>query len=292
MCPILGKPIVERVMDTLVANGVKDFVLVTSPDDDEIVNYFTCQSQIDAKVVFVPQPQQLGMGHALLQALPHINGSFVLSSCDNIVSEDEVNRMLEYWRKNQLNGILTLLPVGPEEIVRMGIVEWDGERIIRIVEKPTLDEAPSNLGSVPLYMFSQRLLAYLPKIEPSPRGEMELQDAIQPLIEVDGEVHGLMLNERIDLTLPDDLLRLNIHYLTSGYAHISSLQNKIRDQTNIIPPVYIDPDVSIGANCTIGPNVYLERGCKIGDGVRLENVVVLRGREVSNHTETKHQVIW
>jgi NDP-sugar pyrophosphorylase family protein len=292
MAPILGKPIVERVMDTLVANGVHDFVLVTSPDDTEIVDYFTCKSKIGAEVVLVPQPQPLGMGHALLQAAPYIHGDFVLSSCDNIVTEDEVGRMLNYWQRNHLNGILTLLQVGPEEIVRMGIVEWDGKQIIRIVEKPSLERAPSNLGSVPLYMFSHRLLEYLPGIKPSPRGELELQDAMQPLIEVDSAVHGLMLKDRIDLTLPEDLLRLNIHYLNMGSPQIKIDQNIIGRDTEIIAPVYFDPEVSIGENCAIGPNVYLEQGCKIGNNVKLESVVVLRGREVHAGTVKTNDVIW
>ena len=161
-----------------------------------------------AKIKFAEQRQQLGMGHALLQAAPFIDGDFVLSSCDNLVKDAEIKRMLNIWEQDQPNAILTLLPVGPEEIIRMGIVEMDGDQIVRIVEKPTLADAPSNIGSVPLYMFTHKLLDYLAAIQPSPRGEYELQDAMQELIKNDGKVHGVMLPERIDLTLPDDLLRL------------------------------------------------------------------------------------
>ena len=76
-------------------------------------------------------------------------------------------------------------------VMETGIVELDGEWVVRIVEKPTPEEAPSNVSSLPMYCFGQTLLGYLPEIELSPRGEYELQDAIQMLIEREGRVRGV-----------------------------------------------------------------------------------------------------
>ncbi len=124
MCPVAGKPIVERVMDTLVANGISEFILVTSPDDLEIVEYFEKKSQIEASVQFVHQTEQLGMGHALLQAAPYIYDDFILSSCDNLVEEVAILRMLSLWTSDPPpNGIMALIRVGPDELTRMGVVE-------------------------------------------------------------------------------------------------------------------------------------------------------------------------
>ena len=157
MCPVVGKPIVERVMETLVTNGIHEFILVISSDDQEILDYFEERSKLEATIRFATQDQQLGMGHALLQAAPYIKGDFLLSSCDNLVSETTIHRMLSMWFSNPPpNGILALLRVGPEELTRMGVVELQGDRIIRIVEKPTLAEAPSDIGSVPIYIFSYK----------------------------------------------------------------------------------------------------------------------------------------
>ena len=218
MCPVAGKPIVERVMDTLLANGISDFILVISPDDSNITEYFSQKSTIAANIQFVQQAQQLGMGHALLQAAPFIHDDFMLSSCDNLVEEKVIHQMLHIWTGEPApNGILALLKVGQDELTRMGVVEIDDhQRILRIVEKPTLKEAPSNIGSVPIYLFSHKLVEYLARIQPSPRGEYELQDAVQDLINKDGEVYGLMLPDRIDLTHPSDLLQINLHFLKKG----------------------------------------------------------------------------
>jgi len=292
MAPICGKPIIERVMDSLLIGGVSDFILVTSPEDTEIQEYFRSQSKTAADVKLVPQTQPLGMGHALLQAAPHIQGDFVLSSCDNLVELPDIQEMLRTWNEEKPNAILTTLPVGPAEIVRMGIVALDGDWVTRIVEKPSLADAPSNIGSVPLYVFSKRLLTYMLEIRPSIRGEYELQDAVQMLIDRDGAVRSYQLSNRIDLTTTDDLLAINLLYLAKGDFQQERGGQVIGEGTRFIDPVCIEHDVIVGTHCIIGPQVFLEHGCEIGNEVTLENVVVLRNRKVPDRKVAKEQVIW
>jgi bifunctional UDP-N-acetylglucosamine pyrophosphorylase/glucosamine-1-phosphate N-acetyltransferase len=294
MCPVAGKPIVERVMDTLVANGISEFILVISPDDSDITEYFTHKSTIDASIQFVQQTQQLGMGHALLQAAPFIRDDFLLSSCDNLVEETVVSQMLQMWvGESTPNGILALLRVGQDELTRMGVVEIDDHhRILRIVEKPKLDDAPSNIGSVPIYLFSHKLVEYLARIQPSPRGEYELQDAIQDLINKDGAVYGLMLPNRIDLTHPSDLLRLNLYFLKKEQPDLETHQKEYGLGTKLINPVIIEQDAFIGSNCQIGPNVYIEEGATILNDVKLENCVVLRDSLVKSGINIRDEIIW
>ncbi|MBS1250070.1 MAG: UTP--glucose-1-phosphate uridylyltransferase [Chloroflexi bacterium] len=213
MIPVLGVPIVERVMEPLLANGITDFILVVSPEDEEIRRYFREETQLAADVRLVPQPQPLGMGHALHQAAPFIEEDFLLSACDNLVPEADVTKLLQRWGESpRPNALLTLLRVKPEDIPRVGIVELEGNRVTKIVEKPSLAEAPSNIASTPLYCFSHRLLTYLPKIPLSPRGEYELQNAVQMLIAEEGQVYGVELESRLDLTKPADLPEITKHY--------------------------------------------------------------------------------
>ncbi len=293
MAPILGKPIVERVMDKLVANGLREFILVVSPDDEEIFDHFRHRSQVNADLTFVVQSEPLGMGHALLQAAPHIKRDFMLSSCDNLVPEGDIRRLIQVWENEPCpNGLLSLLRVRPEKIVRMGVVKFDGQWITKIVEKPSLEEAPSNIGSVPLYCFSNELLDYLSELKPSPRGEYELQPAIQMLIQRTGKVRGAQISRRIDLTTPADLLAINKLYFTPDYSLIEADQRNISPEVKFIPPYHIEAGVSLGANCIIGPEVYIEKGCTIGDNVRLENVIALRERVVPDGSQFQDQVVY
>ncbi len=277
MVPILGKPIVERVMEDLAVNGVDDFILVISPGDRYITRYFRRESEIEADVRFVYQPERLGMANALQCAAPLITDDFILSACDNLISAEHVGRMIEIWRTSpRPNAVLTLMPVEPERLGSVGVVEMDGPWITRIVEKPPPEEAPSNISSLPLYCFSPRILEYLPQVPPSPRGEYELQDAIQMLIKRDGRVCGVRVERRLTLTSPADLLALNRHYLTNGDNRPQLAPHTVGSNTQLITPLRIENGTVIGADCVIGPNVYVERDCRIGDGVTIRNAVLLR----------------
>ncbi len=86
MVPILGKPIVERVMEDFFANGIDDFILVVSTRDRHITRYFRHESKLEADVRFVYQPERLGMANALQCAAQLITDDFFLSACDNLIS--------------------------------------------------------------------------------------------------------------------------------------------------------------------------------------------------------------
>ncbi len=292
MAPILNKPIIRRVIDSLMVNGIKSFIVVASPEDEEINDYFEYQSQNEAEIKLVLQPEPLGMGHALQQAVSHIHSDFVLSSCDNLVDSGEINQMFTYWLKYKPDAILTTLQINPQEIIRMGVVELNGDRISRIVEKPSLETSPSNIGSVPLYIFSRRFLKYLDNIQPSSRGEYELQDAIQMMINDNGSVRAFPLNSRRDLTTPEDLLSINFYYLSCLSENNDVRSYQVGGNTHLLKPFFIDRDVVIGSNCQIGPNVFLEYSCKIGNNVRLQNSIVLRGRSVSDDSVVIEQVVY
>jgi NDP-sugar pyrophosphorylase family protein len=183
------------------------------------------------------------------------------------------------------------MPVKRERISSTGIVAMDGPWITRIVEKPTPEEAPSNISSLPLYLFSPRILDYLPEVSPSPRGEYELQDAIQMLINRDGRVGGVTVERRLTLTNAADLLVLNQEYLTHGDGRPQLEPHTVGPGTQLITPLYIERGVVIGTGCIIGPNVYIERDCRIGDRVTIHDAVLLRGASVGDGETLTDQVI-
>lgn len=290
MAPVVGKPIVERVMETLIQNGIRDFVLLISPDDADIVPHFQ-QKSWDVRVQFIIQPERLGMANALSLAAPLIRGLFILSACDNLTPPAHVADLLSTHQARAANATLSLLEIDIAQASSTGIVEWHNQQIQRIVEKPTPAEAPSNISSLPLYVFSPRLLDYLPMVQPSPRGEYELQDAIQMLIERDGAVTGVLTPSRMQLTNTADLLALNQHYLTVDPAAAQVLTPTIGPGTRLIPPVRIEAGCVIGANCVIGPNVTIERECQIGDRAQISEALILRSAVVAAEAQIYKSVV-
>lgn len=293
MLPILGQPIVERVMESLWDSGVDAFTLVVSPDDDDIVDYFTHESPLHDHVIFVEQRERLGMAHALQQAVPHLRDTFVLSACDNLVSRDHIDALVSSHRGSpSRQATLSLMRVPADLISRTGIVALDNDWAVRhIVEKPAPEEAPSDMASLPLYVFEPAILDYLPRVPLSPRGEYELQDAIQMLIDDGGEVHGAPADNRLTLTNAQDLLAINQHYLLNGRQGPHLTPYTVGPNTQLITPLRVEQGTTIGADCVIGPHVYIERDCTIGANATIRDAVVLRGTVVPAGSVIEGQVV-
>ncbi|CAN5582798.1 hypothetical protein BH10CHL1_BH10CHL1_04940 [soil metagenome] len=291
MAPVAGKPIVARVLETLVQNGIQDFVLLISPDDQEIIPYFQENFAPSLTFQFVVQPERLGMANALSLAAPYLQGAFIMSACDNLVPAVHVAELLNTHESRQANATLSLMAIDIAKASSTGIIEWRDNLIQRIVEKPKPEVAPSNISSLPLYVFSPKILAHLPEVQLSARGEYELQDAIQLLIDRDGHVTGVLTPSRVQLTNISDLLALNQHYLALDPTAAQILSPNIDASTQLLPPVRIDANVTIGPNCVIGPNVYIEQGCQIGANVHIANALVLRHTVITPGSQIANQVV-
>lgn len=293
MAPVAGKPIVARVFDLLVQNGVKEVVLLVSPDDEAIQPYFTQHTPPEVRVTFVMQQERLGMAHALGLVAPHLHGDFLMSACDNLVPPEHVAALIATHRREQANATLSLMEIDIAYAASTGIVEWahgaQGRLIRRIVEKPQPEEAPTNISSLPLYLFSQKILDYLPLVKPSPRGEYELQDAIQLLINRCGRVTGVLTDMRWQLTNVQDLLELNRYYLAAEHGQQATVPTN--HGARLIPPVRIDANCVIEPFCVIGPHVYLEAGCRVGAGAHVENSILLRNAVVEAGQKVTDRVV-
>ena len=288
MVPVLGRPLVERAMMPFVENGVREFVLVVSPDDDQIRAHFD-QTTLDLSVQFVVQNERLGMAHALGTAVPLVRGRFALSSCDSLIDTSHVRELLA--AVIGADAALSLLDVEPQLISRSAVVELDGNRVRRIVEKPSLETAPSHTVSLPHYVFSPKLLDHLSRVEPSPRGEYELQDAIQGLIDDGGNIIGVRTAERHQVSTPEDLLELT-RRLFPDRRQAADIERALSGEgTTLIEPLSIEPEVVIGADCEIGPEVFLENGCRVGDGAVVRRSIVLRGGRVADGETVEDRVV-
>lgn len=291
MAPVVGKPIVARVLDLLVDNGIRDLLLLISPDDQEIRSYFSQPRADDVTIRMIVQQERLGMAHALTLLAPYLQGDFIMSACDNLVPTAHIARLLAAFHAQQANAVLSLMEIDIAQSASTGIVDWQAGWIRRIVEKPKPAEAPSNIASLPLYVFAHKLLDFLPQVQPSPRGEYELQDAIQLLIEAEGRVTGVLTDARWQLTTVADLLELNRHFLDNEPSSAQILTTAIAPSAQLIPPVRIDPGCVIAEQCVIGPHVYLEADCQLGAAAQLSNVIGLRGAIVAEASTVTGTII-
>jgi len=291
MLPILGVPITAKIIEQILdETPIRRFVIVVRKANQDIALYFRDKPPRGAEIQFVFQPEPLGMADALKKVAEQspLETDFLLTACDNLYEKGAVSDLCRIHHGGDFDGTLCLLRMTKEEIAgKSAAVYLDSGRVSRIVEKPALEEIETELASIPLYIFTPKLLEYVPRVRPSKRGEYELQDAIQMLIDDGGKLGYTITNWRWTVTKPEDLLAINLEMLKSREP----------DEAIEIPAVEIEQPVLIEEPCEllegshIGPNVYIGAESIIGRDCRLSNCLVLSGANVPDGTHADNDIL-
>jgi len=197
-----GTPLIEDVFDNLIDAGADDLVVVVGYKAEQIIDYFG-DSYRDVPITYAHQREQLGLAHAILQAEPHIDGPFMLMLGDNVFRGnlgDVTNRQQE----DRADAAFLVEEVPYEDASRYGVLDTNeyGE-VVEVVEKP--EDPPSNLVMTGFYTFTPAIFHACHLVQPSDRGEYELPDAIDLLIQSGRTIDAIRLDGwRIDVGYPED----------------------------------------------------------------------------------------
>lgn len=203
------KPLLAHVFETLLESGVEELVVVVGYQAGRIVEYFG-DSFDGLTITYVHQRERLGLGHAVLQAAPHVDGPFVVLNGDNVLAGD-LRGAIEQMGEEGVDAVVAVERVGRERAKETGVVsvadgEVDGGQIVEIVEKPT--EPPSTLATTGCYVLPEETFAALRLCRPSDRGEYELPDGIGVLVRAGARVEAVELGcERVNVNTPGDMER-------------------------------------------------------------------------------------
>lgn len=277
LLPVVGCPILVRVMERLWEGGVRRFVIVVGPHERAVRAAIQATFEPSAEVRLVVQNVPTGTVDALGLARPLLDGPFVLTSVDNITSADHVRTLIaRYEAGPEQLAVLSLIPAMPAEIRQSAGVLIEGERIAAVIEKP--DNPPGQHAAIMVYALSPRVFDCLPLVEVSARGERELVNALEAGIRSGERVGYAITDWRLHLTRSGDLLDINRWYLQEGqHAHAGSA---IPASARLEPPLWIDAGVRVGDGVVMGPNVYVERGATVGQGAQVRDAVVLGGADI------------
>ena len=194
LVPIANKPILFYVVDDMAAAGIKDIGVVVSPESGgEIAAALGDGSQFGVELTFIPQAEPLGLAHCVRIAADFLgDDDFVMYLGDNMLQQNLrplVDRFVaERTRPRELHEPDTELPAAQillahvDDPRQFGVAEVNAQGgVVRLVEKPA--DPPSDLALTGVYIFDKRIHAAVNAIEPSARGELEITDAIQWLID-------------------------------------------------------------------------------------------------------------
>jgi glucose-1-phosphate thymidylyltransferase len=281
LVPVANKPILFYVIENLAQAGVRDLGVIISPETgDSIKEAVGDGSPWGVKITYILQAEPGGLAHAVQTAQHFLKDSpFVMYLGDNLI-ESGLGPFLTTFQRDALDALILLKEV--ENPSQFGIAELDAQgRLIRLVEKPA--EPPSNLALVGVYFFSPAIHAAIAGLAPSWRGELEITDAIQVLLDTGRGVGWQTLEGWwLDTGKKDDLLTANTLVL-DGWGRREILGEvdeasrvsgrvSIAAGTRIVNSTVRGP-AAIGAHCLIKDS-FIGPFTSIGDHSRVENSVI------------------
>ncbi len=285
LIPVANKPILFRVIEAIRDASITDIGIVVGDTAAEIKAAVGRGDRWDVEVTYIHQEQPLGLAHAVKVSRDFLGDErFVMFLGDNVI-QGGISELIEQFAASQWNSQIVLTQVSHPE--QYGVAELDLEgRIVRLVEKPK--EPMSDLALVGIYMFDHHIHEAVDHITPSWRGELEITDAIQWLVEHDYQVYPYIHRGWwIDTGAPDNILEANglvLEELTpeiEGYVDRDSQVDSrvtIQKGAEIINSVVRGPTI-IGertriVNSYIGPFTSIYHDVVIEDS-EIERAIVL-----------------
>jgi glucose-1-phosphate thymidylyltransferase len=180
LVPVANKPVLFYGIEAMAAAGIDEVGIIIAPETGaEIQAAAGDGSAFGIAIEYIEQEEPLGLAHALLTAEPFLGDSpFVMYLGDNLLRDGIVD-LVETFRTDQPDALILLTPVPDPE--HYGVAELNDGRVARLVEKPK--EPKTDLALVGVYMFTPSIFDAARSIEPSWRGELEITDAIQALVD-------------------------------------------------------------------------------------------------------------
>ncbi len=294
LVPVVNKPILWYGIEAIVAAGITDIGIIISPETGQEIQVKTGDGEkFGANITYILQDHPLGLAHAVKIAQPFLGDSpFIMYLGDNLI-EDSLDSFFTAFKQQNLDALILLRKVSNPSAFGVAKVDEQG-RVLQLIEKPKVP--PSNLALVGVYFFSNAIHQAIASIQPSARGELEITDAIQALIDFEKPVEALQLKGWwLDTGKKDDLLEANRIILDTRLE--ISIEGDIDKESQIIGRVKIAlgskiinstvrGPVIIGSgchieNCFIGPYTSIANGVTLLEA-DLEHSVILQGAQIKS----------
>ncbi|KAA0008648.1 MAG: UTP--glucose-1-phosphate uridylyltransferase GalU [Thermoplasmata archaeon] len=257
MLPIVDKPAIQYVVEEAVNAGIDDILIVTGRGKEVIENHFDVAYELEkileerkefekleeirrisqlADIYYVRQHLPLGLGHAVYMARKHIgNEYFALMLGDDIILANKpcIKQLMEVHEKYK-SSVIGVQKVEKEKVSKYGIIEYekveDGVyRIMDIIEKPSMEEAPSNMAVMGRYILHPSIFSFIEKTKPGKNNEIQLTDALKAMLK-EHEIYAYEFEgKRFDVGGKLDWLKINIE-LALKRDEFSELRKFIKDE--------------------------------------------------------------
>jgi len=297
MLPLANKPILEHLLVEASKAGIREFIFIVGYRDEQVRDYFESGDRWGVSIDYSTQRRQLGTADAVKTVEDLVNGNFLVINGDIVVNQKDISSLT-----NRSENTLSVFEV--EDTQDLGIVEVNEDRITRIYEKT--ERPPSHMANVGLYLFTPDIFDAVSRTSKSQRGEYEITDALQLMIEQGHRISYQRVSYWLDLSYPWDLLTANESLLAGiepqslgeveknvvvkGVVSIGK-NTVVRSGSYIVGPVVVGQDCDIGPNCYIRPSTSIGDNCHIGSAVEVKSSIIMKGSKIPHHNYVGDSII-
>ncbi|HEX6330725.1 MAG TPA: glucose-1-phosphate thymidylyltransferase [Actinomycetota bacterium] len=307
LIPVANVPILFHVLSAIAEAGISEVGIVVGQTGDEVRAAVGDGSAWGLRVTYIPQEAPLGLAHAVTTAADFVRGQpFVMYLGDNVLMGG-IERFVAEFERHRPNAQIFLARVPEPE--QFGVAVLEGDRVVRLVEKPK--EFLSDLALVGVYLFDDSILEAASTLEPSWRGEYEITEAIQWLIDHGRSVRAEMVSGYWkDTGRPEDLLEANRQMLSvlrpsvegevdeasrlEGLVVVEAGAKVVRSR--IVGPVIVGagalvedselgPDVALSPSCVVTSSAV--RDSIVMEGSRIEGMATVSGSILGRNAELR-----
>ena len=297
MLPIANKPILEHLLVEASQAGIREFIFIVGYCDEQVRGYFGKGEKWGVNIVYCNQRKQLGTADALKMAESLVDGNFLVMNGDIIVNRKDIKTLA-----GKSDNTLSVIEVG--DTTDLGMVELSKDKVVRIYEK--VKTPPSRTANAGVYLFTPEIFSAISMTSKSPRGEYEITDSLQLMMDKGHTVSYQKIDYWLDLSYPWHLLTANESLLAGIESqNLGELEENvvikevvsIGKNTVVKSGSYIVGPVIIGQNCEIGPNCYIRPytaigdSCHIGNAVEVKSSIIMRGSKIPHHNYVGDSII-
>ena len=256
MLPLVAKPLIQYAVEEAVNSGIKEIIIVTAAGREVISNYFKPAPRLRAllwekgenkmadelkkldniaDITYVPQPERLGLGHAVLMAKQAVGDEpFAVILPDDLVDAREpvLEQMLKVFKQQQ-SSVVAVESIDTPEIQRYGVILPEKiaprvYKVLSVVEKPSPGTAPSSLGIVGRYILTPQAFEAIEKTPPGWDGEIQLTDALSILMQ-EQPIYALEFEgRRFDVSQPPGFIEAQVAFGLKNPDFGDALRERLR----------------------------------------------------------------
>src|SRR4051812_26170703 len=289
LVPVANRPVLFYGIEAMAHAGIDEVGIIIAPETGDEIRAATGDgSQFGVEITYIVQDQPAGLAHAVLTAEPFLGvDPFVMYLGDNLL-QGGIDDLVAAFRANGPDALILLTPAPDPE--HFGVAELDGDRVVALAEKPA--QPRTNLALVGVYMFTALIHDAARAIDPSARGELEITDAIQYLVDSGKRVEPHIVKgwwkdtgRLEDMLEANRLILDNVEPRLEGEMIKSSVEGRVivepgarLENTVVRGPAVIGARARL-TNCYVGPYTAIGEDCVI-ERAEVEHSILLMGSSV------------